>query len=100
MKNKLMSRKFWLAAGAFLVSVGTGIAGLATGNETMAMAGGMMAVVGTGIYAACEAYVDGKSAAANTTTKQITATSTDKATVQQVLSTPAEEMKEGDATNE
>ena len=63
MNSKLTSRKFWLAAGAFLVSVGTGI------------------------YAACEAYVDGQAASANTTSKQITATSTDKVTVQQVLST-------------
>lgn len=88
--NKLMSRKFLLAAGAFLVSVGTGITGLATGNETMAMAGGLMAVVGTGIYAACEAYVDGKSVSSTTTTKTIAATSTDKATVQQALA-PKEE---------
>lgn len=85
MSDKLLSRKFWLAVGAFLVSVGTGVAGIATGNETMVMAGGMMAVIGTGIYAACEAYVDGKSAAATTTTKTIMATSTDKATVQQAL---------------
>lgn len=88
--SKFISRKFLLAAGAFLVSVGTGIAGLATGNETMAMAGGLMAVVGTGIYAACEAYVDGKSASSTTTTKTIAATSTDKATVQQALA-PKEE---------
>lgn len=87
MNNKLLSRKFWLSVGAFLVSVGTGVTGIATGNETMAMAGGLMAVIGTGIYAACEAYVDGKSAAASTTSKTITATSTDKATVQQALTT-------------
>lgn len=83
--SKFISRKFLLAAGAFLISVGTGITGLATGNETMAMAGGLMAVVGTGIYAACEAYVDGKSVSSTTTTKTIAATSTDKATVQQAL---------------
>lgn len=88
--SKFMSRKFLLAAGAFLVSVGTGITGLATGNETMAMAGGLMAVVGTGIYAACEAYVDGKSVSSTTTTKTIAATSTDKATAQQALA-PKEE---------
>lgn len=88
--SKFMSRKFLLAAGAFLVSVGTGITGLATGNETMAMAGGLMAVVGTGIYAACEAYVDGKSVSSTTTTKTIAATSTDKATVQQALASKEE----------
>lgn len=88
--SKFISRKFLLAAGAFLVSVGTGIAGLATGNETMAMAGGLMAVVGTGIYAACEAYVDGKSVSSTTTTKTIAATSTDKATVQQALASKEE----------
>lgn len=88
--SKFMSRKFLLAASAFLVSVGTGITGLATGNETMAMAGGLMAVVGTGIYAACEAYIDGKSVSSTTTTKTIAVTSTDKATVQQALA-PKEE---------
>lgn len=88
--SKFISRKFLLAAGAFLVSVGTGITGLATGNETMAMAGGLMAVVGTGIYAACEAYVDGKSVSSTTTAKTIAATSTDKATVQQALATKEE----------
>lgn len=88
--SKFMSRKFLLAAGVFLVSVGTGITGLATGNETMAMAGGLMAVVGTGIYAACEAYVDGKSVSSTTTTKTIAATSTDKATVQQALASKEE----------
>lgn len=88
--SKFMSRKFLLAAGAFLVSVGTGITGLATGNETMAMAGGLMAVVGTGIYAACEAYVDGKSVSSTTTTKTIAETSTDKATVQQALASKEE----------
>lgn len=87
MNSKLTSRKFWLAAGAFLISVGTGITGLATGNDTMSIAGGLMAVVGSGIYAACEAYVDGRAVSANTTSKQITATSTDKVTVQQVPST-------------
>lgn len=95
MKQKLMSRKFWLAIAAFLVAVGTGISGLVTGNEQLAIAGGLIAVIGTGIYQACEAYVDGQSASANTTSKQITATSTDKATVQQVLSTDQKEVKQG-----
>ena len=45
------------------------------------------------IYAAAEAYVDGKSAASNMTytTKQVTATSTDKETVQAALAPAASE---------
>lgn len=91
MNSKLTSRKFWLAIAAFLVAVGTGISGIVTGNEAVAIAGGVIAVIGTGIYQACEAYVDGQAASANTTSKQITATSTDKVTVQQVLSTATAE---------
>lgn len=99
-KTKLGSRKFWLAAAAFLISVGTGISGLAIGNTSLAATGAIMAVVGTGIYQAAEAYVDGKSAgSAQTinqivTTKQVTATTSDKATVQAAFAPGSTEVKE------
>lgn len=48
-----------------------------------------MAVVGAGIYQACEAAVDAASVKSTTTAKSITATATDKVTVQQVLGTGA-----------
>ncbi len=83
--DKLKSRKLWLAIAAFLVSVGTGIGGIVVGDYSLATVGAIMAVVGAGIYQAAEAYVDGKSAASNTTSKTITATSADKATVQAAL---------------
>ena len=38
LKQKLASRKFWLALAAFLGSVGSSIAGIATQNETLAAA--------------------------------------------------------------
>lgn len=59
-KRKLTSRKFLLSLAAFLMSFGTGIAGIASGNDKLAMAGGICCVVSGAIYAACEAYVDGK----------------------------------------
>ena len=80
MNSKLASRKFWLAAGAFLVSVGTGIAGLATGNDNHGHGRWTDGSSWHWYYAACEAYVDGQAASANTTSKQITATSTGKVT--------------------
>lgn len=58
MKEKLTSRKFWLAAAAFLASVGTGISGITTGNNTIASIGIFCTVISAGIYAAAEAYVD------------------------------------------
>lgn len=87
--EKLKSRKLWLAIAAFLVSVGTGISGIVVGNYDLTVAGAIMAVVGAGIYQACEAAVDAASVKSTTTTKSITATATDKVTVQQVLGTGA-----------
>ena len=99
-KTKIGSRKFLLATAAFLISVGTGISGLALGNTSLTATGAIMAVVGTGIYQAAEAYVDGKSAgSAQTinqivTTKQVTATTSDKATVQAAFAPESPEVKE------
>ena len=60
MKEKLLSRKFWLALSAMLASLGTGISGIVAGNESLAIAGAILTVVSSSIYAFCEAYVDGK----------------------------------------
>ena len=59
-KEKLSSRKFWLATAAALASLGTGISGLVQGNETLALAGGILLVISSSIYAFCEAWVDAK----------------------------------------
>lgn len=95
--RKLSSRKFWIALAAFLASVGTSISGIATDNAAVATTGIVCTVLSAAIYQAAESYVDGKSAGSEqtinqvVTTKQVTASSTDKATVQQVLGTEAKE---------
>lgn len=58
MKQKLTSRKFWLMAAAFLGSLGTSIAGVATANTKLAIVGVACSVLSAAIYAACEAAVD------------------------------------------
>ena len=95
--TKLKSRKFWLTVAAFLASIATSITGLATSNTTLAQAGIICGVLSTAIYAAVEAYVDASSQYANstttTTTKQVSATSTDKTLVQKVMNTDDTEAK-------
>ena len=59
-KRKLTSRKFWLSVAAMLGSVATSIAGLAISNDTVTAIGMVCGVVSAAIYAAAEAYVDGK----------------------------------------
>lgn len=88
MVEKLTSRKFLISAAAFLASLGTGIVGLANGNEAVAIAGGICTVLSGAIYAACEAYVDGQSckASATLTNVNVSANSTDKALVKEVIS--------------
>lgn len=54
MKAKLTSRKFWLAVAAFLAAFGMGVAGIMPPEWC-----GIVMAVSAGIYAACEAYVDG-----------------------------------------
>ena len=68
MKRKLTSRKFWLAVAAFLASVGTGLGGVFTDQPAVAAVGGVCCVLSCGIYAACEAYVDGKSLSSDQST--------------------------------
>lgn len=58
MKSKFTSRKFLICLAAFLGEIGTGIAALRTGNQTVATVGIVCALVSAGIYAACEAWVD------------------------------------------
>ncbi len=58
--NKLTSRKFWICVAAFLASVATSISGLVTENQTVAIIGTVCGIASAAIYAACEAYVDGK----------------------------------------
>lgn len=86
MIQKLTSRKFWLAIAAFLASFAAGVTGIA--DPTVCA---VCMALSAGIYAACEAYVDGQSA--KSTQKVITASSNDKTTVAALL-TPAEEPKE------
>ncbi len=73
MMNKLTSRKFWMAVAAALASIGGSIAGLATDNEVLAAAGLVCTAASCAIYAAAEAYVDGKAAASTTVNTQISA---------------------------
>lgn len=58
--EKLKSRKFWISLAAFLSSVATSIAGLATENTTVAIVGTVCGILSAALYAAAEAYVDGK----------------------------------------
>ena len=66
MKEKLTSRKFWICVAAALGSLGTGISGLVQGNEKLALAGGILLVVSSSIYAFCEAWVDSKATKSTT----------------------------------
>lgn len=87
LKHKLTSRKFWLAVAAFLGSIGTSVAGLATANETVASVGVVCAMLSAAIYAAAESMVDSANASANTTatTKAVTLNgSATKANLEQV----------------
>ena len=58
--NKLTSRKFWICVAAALASLGTGISGIVTDNQTLAIVGSVLTVLSASIYAFCEAWVDGK----------------------------------------
>jgi hypothetical protein len=58
MNNKLTSRKFWITVAAFLGSVATSIAGIATSEKWVIVTGTVCGVLSAAIYAACEAYVD------------------------------------------
>lgn len=66
MKSKFTSRKFWLSVAAFLASFGTGITGVATDNQIVTIIGMVCTVLSAAIYAAAEAYVDGKAVKSTT----------------------------------
>ena len=85
MKEKLQSRKFWVCVAAFLASLGTGISGLASGHETVAICGGVCVVVSTAIYASCEACTDVTSIKTTTTSTSINVSSGDKTVVTNAL---------------
>lgn len=58
--NKLTSRKFWICVAAFLASIATSISGIATSNQTVTIIGTVCGILSAGIYAFCEAWIDGK----------------------------------------
>lgn len=93
MKEKLQSRKFWICAAAFLGSISTGIAGVASGNEVIAGIGIGCGIFSAAIYSACEAAVDkarinadiSYTTVSTTSTQNIEAKSDDVMTVAAVL---------------
>lgn len=64
-KDKLTSRKFWICVAAFLGSVAASISGIVTDNKYVATVGIVAGVLSAAIYAACEAWVDGKAVQKN-----------------------------------
>lgn len=58
--RKLTSRKFWLALAAALASIAATTEGISAGNDTVATIGMVCTVASAAIYAAAEAYVDGR----------------------------------------
>jgi hypothetical protein len=57
-KRKLGSRKLWMSIAAFLGSIGASVAGIATGEKWVAVAGVVCSMLSAAIYAAAEAYAD------------------------------------------
>lgn len=76
--QKITSRKFIIAVAAFLASLGTGISGVSTGNQTLATVGLVCTVVSAAIYAASEAYVDAASVKSSTNATVTTTTTVKK----------------------
>lgn len=60
MRNKLTSRKFWIAVAAFLGSIAASVAGIVTEEKWITITGIVCGMLSAAIYAACEAYVDGQ----------------------------------------
>ena len=58
MRNKFLSRKFWISVAAFLGSIAGSIAGLATGEKWVAITGMICGILSAAIYATVEAYTD------------------------------------------
>ena len=65
MKEKLLSRKFWICVAAFLASIAMSIAGLCNTNDVVAAIGITGGIISAAIYAFCEAWVDGKAVEAD-----------------------------------
>ena len=65
MKEKLLSRKFWICVAAFLASIGMSIAGLCNTNDTVATIGIASSILSAAIYSFCEAWVDSKAVEAD-----------------------------------
>lgn len=72
--EKLNSRKFWAMAAAFLASVSSSIAGIATKNETLTAVGLICGTLSAAIYAAIEASVDIANIKSNVTETRVTKT--------------------------
>ena len=89
LKDKLLSRKFWIACAAALASIGAAVTGLATANEDLAAFGTICLIVTQAIYSFCEAYVDGASVKAKTI--NVTASTSNAATVQALTGTAKEQ---------
>lgn len=60
MIEKITSRKFLISLAAFLASIATGISGLVTDNQTIAIVGIVCGILSAALYSAAEAYVDAK----------------------------------------
>ena len=69
-QSKFSSRKFLLSLAAFLASIGGSITGIVTDNQSLTIAGAVCTMLSAAIYAALEAWVDGK--AVQSTTQVIT----------------------------
>lgn len=82
--QKFASRKFWISVAAFLAAFSMGVAGVMPAEWCA-----VCMALSAGIYAACEAYVDGKSAGAaqsvTTTSTSISATSASQKVVEAAL---------------
>ena len=61
MTNKLTSRKFWISVAAFLGSIAASVAGIATEEKWITIAGVVCGVLSAAFYAAAEAATDIKS---------------------------------------
>ena len=87
--HKFTSRKFWLAVAAFLASFAAGVTGIADPSVCA-----VCMALSAGIYAACEAYVDGQAAKSVQTinSTSVTATATSPKVVEKALA--PEEPKE------
>ena len=91
MAKKFCSRKFLMACAAFLAAFGMGVSGIMPPEWC-----GVIMALSAGIYAACEAYVDGANAKASTSTVStvIEAKTGDRDTVQAFLLPTKDEPKE------